>query len=266
MKYQIKYILALTLILWGCGNETSKEQNKLQGIDSWYWQLQGDLRDYKAKLYDIDLFDTPKETIKSLQKQGKVVICYLNAGAWENWREDADQFKQEDLGNNLDNWEGEKWLNIKSQNVQDIMLKRLDLAKVKGCDGIEPDNIDGYANNTGINLSYKEQLSYNKFLAKNAHKRGLLIALKNDLEQIKDLVNNFDLAINESCHKYNECNKLSPFIKQNKPVLNAEYDQSYLQKSKFKRLCKSSKKLGITTAIFSLDLDGTLYKSCKDIQ
>lgn len=35
-----------------------------------------------------------------------------------------------------------------------------------------------------------------------AHNHGLAIGLKNDLLQIKDLLHDFDFAINESCEKF----------------------------------------------------------------
>ena len=46
------------------------------------------------------------------------------------------------------------------------MMKRMDLAKSKHCDGIEPDNVDGHeAGNANFGFSYHDQLVYNKWLA-----------------------------------------------------------------------------------------------------
>ena len=36
------------------------------------------------------------------------------------------------------------------------------------------------------------------------------------------LVDDFDFAVNEQCHQYNECESLTPFTEQNKAVFNAE--------------------------------------------
>jgi len=231
---------------------------------TWYWQLQGVLReDIPAELYDVDMFDTPAEKIEQLKNNGKTVICYINAGAWEEWREDADDFPKNILGADLDGWEGEKWLDITSQKVQDIMVKRIELAKEKGCDGIEPDNIDGYENSTGFDITYKDQFEYNRFLAIEAKKRGLIIALKNDLGQVDDLVRYYDFAINESCHEYNECDKLAPFINANKAVFNAEYDKKYINDaSEFQKLCEDAKKRGFKTLVLPEELNGSFVKSC----
>jgi hypothetical protein len=97
-----------------------------------------------VNVFDIDVFDTPTATIQQLHRLGKKVICYFSAGSYENWRPDAKDFKDADLGKNLDGWPGEKWLKLENQNVRDIMKKRIEMAKDKGCDGVDPDNVDGY--------------------------------------------------------------------------------------------------------------------------
>ena len=40
------------------------------------------------------------------------------------------------------------------------MEARMDSCCDKGFDGIEPDNIDGFMNDTGYDLTYKDQLAY----------------------------------------------------------------------------------------------------------
>jgi len=97
-----------------------------------------------VSIFDIDLFDTPTSTIQQLHSLGKKVICYFSAGSYEEWRPDAQDFKSEDLGKQLDEWPGEKWLKLGSENVRAIMKTRIEMAKEKGCDGVDPDNVDGY--------------------------------------------------------------------------------------------------------------------------
>jgi len=232
--------------------------------DTFYIQLQGELRtDIPAKVYDVDLFDTPTETIRELKEAGKVVICYFSAGTYEEWRPDAGEFREEELGKPLEDWPGERWLDIRSPNVREIMKKRLDLAVEKGCDGVDPDNVDGYLNDTGFNLTEREQFDYNTFLAIEAKERGLLVGLKNDMPQIELLHPYFDFAVNEQCHQYSECEFYLPFLMAGKPVFNIEYDERYLTNEEaFKELCSSSKELGLTTIVAPLALDGSFIKSC----
>src|SRR3972149_750836 len=80
-----------------------------------------------------------------------------------------------------------------------IMRERFDLCRDKGFDGIEPDNMDGYTNDTGFPLTYEDQLRYNLWLAQEAHARGLSIGLKNDPDQGTDLVHDFAWALSEDC-------------------------------------------------------------------
>jgi len=193
---------------------------------SWQIQLQGTVDpSFNVQVYFIDLFDVSPATIAQLQQQGRKVVCYFSAGSWENWRSDASQFPASVKGRNLDGWPGEKWLDIRNLTVLGpIMQARMNLAVNKGCNGVDPDNVDGYTNNSGFPLKAQHQLTYNRWLAQEAHARGLAIGLKNDLDQIPQLVGEFDWALNEQCFQYNECQTLLPFITAGKPVFGIEYN------------------------------------------
>lgn len=223
----------------------------------WYWQLQGTLNtSLSPKVYDIDLYDTSTATISSLKSAGHIVICNFSAGTYEDWRSDAGLFPASALGTNVDGWAGEKWLDVRNTQVRSIMTTRMDLAKSKGCDGLEPDNVDGYDNGSGFPLTSADQINFNKYLADQAHARGLVIALKNATALVNSLVNSFDFAVVEECFKYNECDQYSPFIAQNKAVLNAEYT-AYSSNT-----CTKAANLNFSTAFFNLDLNGSKFQPC----
>lgn len=228
---------------------------------TWQWQLSGTVNTtYNVQIYDIDLFDTSTQQIQSLRDAGKKVICYFSAGSYEEWRTDAAQFDQDDLGKSLDGWPGERWLDIRSENVHQIMRARLDLAQQKGCDGVEPDNMDGYANDSGFSLSARQQKAYNRFIANEAHTRSLSVGLKNDLDQIVELVDYYDFSVNEECFAYSECDLLTPFIEKDKAVLNAEYAQVYV--SDHQSLCTQANQLKFSTLVLPLELDDGFRISC----
>lgn len=209
------------------------------------------------------MFDNTAATIKSLQAAGRKVVCYFSAGSAENWRSDYASFQASDLGNALSGWTGENWVDTRSSNVRAIMQARMDLAVSKGCDGVEPDNVDGYSNSTGFSLTAATQLDYNRFLATEAHKRGLAVALKNDVGQLSDLVASFDFAMNESCHDYSECGDYSVFINASKPVFNVEYDSSYVTDTTARQtLCSDALARKFHTLILPLNLDGSYRYSC----
>ena len=214
-------------------------------------------------VYDIDLFDTSPSDIQALQTEGHKVICYFSAGSFEDWRDDAAEFSSSVLGDTLDGWEDERWLDIRQSSVRDIMYARLQLAQTKGCDGVEPDNVDGYTNNSGFNLGYSDQLMFNRYLANSAHQLGLSIGLKNDLRQITDLVEYFDFAVNEQCFEYNECGYLAPFIDANKAVFNAEYESTYVDNTSARdALCDDANQRQFSTLVLPLYLDDSFRYSC----
>ena len=180
----------------------------------------------KAGIYDIDGFDNTSNTVSSIHTNGAKAVCYIDAGTWENWRSDAGQFPSSVKGAN-NGWPGEKWLDIRQIAILGpIMQNRLSMCKNKGFDAVEFDNVDGYSNNSGFPLTSADQLNYNVYLANSAHAMGLLVGLKNDIDQVNTLLPYFDFAVNEQCFQYNECSSLTPFINANKAVFNVEYKLS----------------------------------------
>ncbi len=120
---------------------------------------------------------------------------------------------------------GEAWLDVRRLDVlEPIMAARLDLCRAKGFDAVDPDNLDGYRNDTGFPLTPEDQLRFNRMIARLAHERSLGVGLKNDLEQVEQLVGDFDFAVNESCVDQGECELLRPFLDAGKAVLHVEYE------------------------------------------
>jgi hypothetical protein len=201
---------------------------------TWQWQLGSAAVDQsvEAQMYDIDLFENSAEVVSSLHAQGRHVICYLDAGTWEEWRPDAKEFEASVLGNVVSSEYGnERWLDIsKLSAIEPIMKARLEMCKQKGFDGVEADNVEGFEVDTGFPLTAAEQLTYNEWLANTAHSLGLSIALKNDRQQAAELEPYFDFALDEECFQSEECGKLEPFTVAGKAVFEVEYN---LQPSQF---------------------------------
>lgn len=231
--------------------------------DTWHWQISGDLNtEYPVVVYDVDLFDTPTGIIADLHAQGKYVVCYFSAGSSENWRPDYSKFRKADEGNSLNGWAGAKWVDTRSVTVREIMTARLDLAKSKGCDGVEADNVDGYINSPGFPLTATTQLDYNTALAEEAHARGLKIGLKNNVDQLSALQPFFDFAVSEQCHRYNECVEYSVFTRAGKPVFNAEYSSEWEPPPARAQLCAQSLAANIRTLVLPKSLDDEFRYSC----
>jgi hypothetical protein len=225
---------------------------------SWQWQLT-DLpvdQSFDVDVYDIDMFDNDAGTVASLHAQGRAFVCYISVGSWEEWRPDADQFPLEVIGNDYEGWPGEKWLDIRRIDLlASIMRARFDLCRDKGFDGIEPDNVDGYTNDTGFSLTYQDQLAYNVWLADEAHARGLSIGLKNNEAQVADLVSYFDWAMTEDCFVDEWCEEMSPFTDAGKAVFAAEYTDQLTTNQFLNQVCPQAGALSLDAILKHRDLD-----------
>ena len=256
-----------------CGEfDRSKIWQPVKGA-TWDWQLTGTVdTSHDVEIYDVDLFDSSQQLISRLHAQGRKVVCYVNVGAWEEWRPDADKFPKEILGKtwSATKYTNEKWLDIRRIDlIAPLLAARFDMAKKKGCDAIEPDNIDGYSDSgrgedrTGFNLTSEDQLRFNRFLACEAHQRGMSIGLKNDTGQASQLSADFDFVVSEQCFDYGECKAFTPFLRQNKAVLVAEYreDLGASAEAKFDAYCKQAEQLGISAILKNNDL-GRYRRAC----
>jgi hypothetical protein len=251
---------ATVVVLAGCGAD-DHSSSQLTSEATWHWQLQGEIdTGVEADVYDVDLFEVTDEALARLRADGRIVICYFSAGSYEAWRPDATAFDPADVGATLDGWEDERWVDVRSTTVRDVMAARLDLAVERGCDGVEPDNVTAHDNDTGFDVAADDQLDYNRFIAEGAQSRGLLVGLKNDLGQIPALVDDFDFAVNEQCHEFDECDVYEPFVAQDKPVFNAEYAEAFVAASS--EVCAASSELGLRTVIVPVDLDGSFRIGC----
>ena len=205
------------------------------------------LRDFNGAVlpepdvYDIDGELNSAATVAYLHNMGKKVICYIDAGVYETYREDAPAFQAlspQIWGNADGDWPDSFWLDIRRiSELEPIMKARMQECKTEGFDAIEPDEIDGWENDTGFPLTYQDQLNYNKALARWAHELGMSIGQKGDIIQTRDLVNDFDWTLNEQCFEFDECTNpydpvideevpgLQLYVQQNTAVFVAEYEK-----------------------------------------
>jgi hypothetical protein len=278
------FTLAIMMLLTGCTNENNEEPVEVTknivsmqptGISnsgewwkpssglSWQWQLTGKLdMDLQTDVIDVDLF-VDQSTVDYYHSRGTKVICYISVGSYEDWRPDAHLFPEEVLGNDYDGWPGERWLDIRQIDlIAPIMQARLDLCAEKGFDGIEPDNMEIYTNDTGFPLTYDDQLMYAFWLAEEAHVRGLAIGQKNAPEQTQELVDLYDFAITEDAFYYDWADEMKPYIDAGKPVFAAEYTDL---PGDFEQFCEQSAMLGFSTILKKRDLTAWL-ETCQVLQ
>lgn len=177
-----------------------------------------------VSVYDIDMFLHQNLTVvQALRQLNMTVICYFSAGSYEPDRPDSWKFTSDDKGKELDGWPGEYWLDITSDNVRSIMTDRIEIAANMGCNGIDPDNVDGYDNKNGLGLTRDDSVDFVRFLAQEASSRGMMTGLKNAAAVIDDVIDVVDFSVNEQCVEYEECDDFIAFPANGKPVFHIEY-------------------------------------------
>ena len=223
----------------------------------WQWQMQGELNlEIDADLFVVDLFGTSSDTIDYIHNTDRRVICCFSVGVQEQWTDDAEDFAAWTIGNSVQAVQGENWVDITAPTVREIMIQRIALARDKGCDGVAPDYMDSYLNDTGFDLSAADQIEYNRFLADTSHERGLSVGLTNDIGQTEILEPYFDWVINESCLEWDECDLLTPFLSAQKPVFHVAYTPSAAEGPSIQsQVCGDNTIAGFSTIIKNRELD-----------
>lgn len=225
---------------------------------AWQWQLQGKIDlSIDARVYEVDGFEVAAKTVAQLHHQGRRVICYLDVGAWESFRPDADRFPKAVIGRAYEGYPDERWLDIRRIDLlAPILRQRFDLCRRKGFDAVEPDNIAGYENRTGFPLTAADQLRFNRWVAREVHRRGMSVALKNDPGQVEQLVGRFDFAVVEECFAYGECGMFSPFVAAGKAVFVAEYEEPLAS------ICDQAERLSFSVIRKDYDLFARPWAPC----
>ena len=253
-------LLALALSGCGAGSPANADARwrPAPTTEPWQWQLQGPIdTSIEAPVYEVDGFFVSAKTIGRLHDLDRKAICYLDVGSWENFRPDKHRFPKSVIGKRYQGFPSERWMDIRQiGKLAKPLRARFDLCRRKGFDAVEPDNINGYTNDTGFPLTAHDQLRFNRWVAHEVHKRGMSVALKNDPEQAAKLVGRFDFAVVEQCFQFHECGRFSPFIKAGKAVFEAEYE---IAPSSY---CHRAAVLGFSSIRKSYPLTARPWKPC----
>jgi hypothetical protein len=142
------------------------------------------------------------------------------------------------------------------------MLARLELSVTKGCDGVDPDNVNGYDNDNGLGLTQATALDYVNFLADVAYVRNLAISLKNAGDIVPNVIHKMEWSVQEQCIWYGECDFYRPFTDQGNQVFHVEYPKgaatnknASIATSQKISICGGERAKGFSTIIKNMDLD-----------
>lgn len=195
---------------------------------SWQIQLSGKIdTSVRAPVVELDCAETPATTVRAFQRRGAKVLGYYSAGSIEEYRDDVARFPAEVVGKVYDGYPDERWLDVRRIDVLlPILRDRMAACARKGFDGVDPDNVNGYENDTGFPLTADDQVAFNRAVADAAHRLGLAVVLKNTGGLVPRLAGWFDGAVLESCFQFEECARYSPFVRRNKAVYAIEYERT----------------------------------------
>jgi hypothetical protein len=221
-----------------------------------------------VQAYDID-YDGAEQgseaqvtgLVSRIHASGGHAICYLETGAWENYRPDASQYPASVLGNSMGGYPDERYVDIRQWSVLEPVLEaRFRQCKAEGFDGVETDIDDSYTDDTGFPLTLLDEVRFDTEVANNIHALGLAWFLKNGVNGdafINDVEPLADGTVNEQCWQYQECSQLEPFVKAGKPVLNVEYEDLSQAST-----CQQALGFPMATMHTDVNLDGTIAWSC----
>jgi len=114
--------------------------------------------------------------------------------------------------------------------VWEFMRNRIRMAYEKGCDALDPDNVDPFNDDQekggGFTppLTEADSVNFLRKIADEAARYGMSIGMKNAEQILRNVTDFIQFAVNEECTTYEEgCKQYIPFIQTGKPVFHFEY-------------------------------------------
>jgi len=219
---------------------------------SWQIQLTGSFdTSFDVERYEADLFALDAAVVQAVHAPGHTLTCYVSVGTAEPWRSDYLNIPSAAIGNALTDYPQERWLDVRSDGVREVMTQRLALAASTGCDAVELSNLGAHLANSGFSLSQADELSYGQWLISEAHARGLTAGLSGSDDLVPLLVADADWGLTEECLAYDSCAVWQAFTKRRKPVFMIEYGSA----NDAPVLCPEAAKLGFSLVIKRRALD-----------
>jgi hypothetical protein len=227
----------------------------------WLAQLDGavDIQQ-DADLFYLDAEQQDPDALATLRAQGRHYLCYLSAGSLEAFRADAVDFPANAVGNALENFPREHWLDVRDSTVRELMAKRVTALSTFGCAGVPPSSLAVHAADTGFDLSLTDALDYARWLAERIHAAGMSAGLTGPLALTNELWPTFDFGLGIACVNASGCSEYAPFQGAKKTVLHLEVGDETDAPS----LCNAAKVLGFDALVSDAGFTGRCI-ACSDL-
>lgn len=167
-------------------------------------------------IYDVDGFNTAASTVSAIKTSWVAAtlphprtLCYIDLGSWEDFRADGALFPPQTLGNALNGFPNERWIDVRQLGaLQPVIDARLrNQCAAKGFDGVEVDNIDGFdpSTTTGFQLTEQDGQAFLAYIYNKIHSLGMAAIWKNEPYATAWGHAYTDGAIVEQCYEFTEC-------------------------------------------------------------
>ncbi|KAL5365887.1 hypothetical protein BJX96DRAFT_159945 [Aspergillus floccosus] len=110
--------------------------------------------------------------VRVSSNNGFKLIHYISAGSYESWR-DGGEYEGSHLGQVLNSWPDIRWADARSGNIQSILISRLDKAQCIGCNGVDPNNVNDFENESAFLLTQQDSIIVVSCLAHESHSGGI---------------------------------------------------------------------------------------------
>jgi hypothetical protein len=227
----------------------------------WLAQLDGavDIQQ-EADLFYLDPEQQSADDLATLRAQGRHYLCYLSAGSVESFRDDAAEFPAHAIGNALESYPRERWLDVRDGAVRGLMAKRVTALAAFGCAGVPPSSLSVHAADTGFDLTLTDALDYAGWLAERIHAAGMSAGLTGPSALTTELWPRFDFGLAISCVNGSGCSEYEPFASAKKSVLHLEV----AAEADAFAVCNAAKSLGFDALISDAGFTGRSF-ACSDL-
>ncbi len=204
----------------------------------------------------LDLADALPDEITTVKNNGAAAVCYFNGGSIDVEDEDFDSVAPLVIGRKLETEPTARWLDLRNiDEIAPMIRGRLDRCRDKGFDAALIGNLENYLFRSGFPIGERQQIAFNRFIADEAHKRGLSIGLWNSRSQIAPLADSYDFILVSGCFEDGWCNETGAFIEMGKPAFVVEFAESSRGDVEF---CSANQTFGTMGIIKRRILDGWL--------
>jgi hypothetical protein len=216
--------------------------------------------DEDAQLFYLDAELQDPADLATLHAEGRRYLCYLSAGSLEEFRDDAQEFPQQVIGEPLNRFPEERWLDVRAPVVRELMARRIEALARAGCDGVPPSSLSVHAADSGFALTVDDTLDYARWVAERIHAAGMSAGLTAPAALTSELWPTFDFGLAIACLEGTRCAEFAVFEQAGKPVLHVELgdEDSAIQ------ICNDAQPLGFLPLVTSPSFNGQSVR-CRDI-